>query len=85
MDSDGTTLLGLIHSGPPTVGRPSEQVPPPLKPGDTVTLTADILGSVRSTVVPGTEPVPLPTGRRRPLLSGSGKGGHGRVRPPLSC
>ncbi|GGS13095.1 hydroxylase [Streptomyces humidus] len=43
-----------------------ERVPPPLKPGDTVTLTADVLGSVRNTVIPGTEPVPLPTGRRRP-------------------
>ncbi|KRD19967.1 MULTISPECIES: fumarylacetoacetate hydrolase family protein [unclassified Streptomyces] len=43
-----------------------ERVPPPLKPGDTVTLTADVLGSVRNTVVPGPEPVPLPTGRRRP-------------------
>ncbi|MET9851007.1 fumarylacetoacetate hydrolase family protein [Streptomyces ossamyceticus] len=43
-----------------------ERIPPPLKPGDTVTLTADVLGSVRNTVVPGPEPVPLPTGRRRP-------------------
>ena len=43
-----------------------ERTPPSLKPGDTVALTADILGSVRNTVVPGPEPVPLPTGRRRP-------------------
>jgi 2-keto-4-pentenoate hydratase/2-oxohepta-3-ene-1,7-dioic acid hydratase in catechol pathway len=43
-----------------------ERTLPSLKPGDTVTLTADILGSVRNTVVPGPEPVPLPTGRRRP-------------------
>lgn len=43
-----------------------ERVPPPLKPGDAVTLTADVLGSVRNTIVPGPEPIPLPTGRRRP-------------------
>lgn len=40
--------------------------PPPLRPGDTVTLTASGIGSVRNTVVPGTAPVPLPRGRRRP-------------------
>ncbi|MGP3960972.1 fumarylacetoacetate hydrolase family protein [Nonomuraea sp. 3N208] len=42
------------------------QTPPPLKPGDTVTLTADVLGTVSNTVVPGTGSVPLPHGRRRP-------------------
>ncbi|MFJ9566384.1 fumarylacetoacetate hydrolase family protein [Streptomyces fuscichromogenes] len=45
-----------------------EQDPPPLKPGDTVTLTADVLGTVRNTVVPGPEPVPLPAARRRPRI-----------------
>ncbi|QOV34686.1 fumarylacetoacetate hydrolase family protein [Streptomyces ferrugineus] len=39
--------------------------PPPLQPGDTVTLTVEGIGSVSSTVVPGVDPVPLPTGRRR--------------------
>jgi 2-keto-4-pentenoate hydratase/2-oxohepta-3-ene-1,7-dioic acid hydratase in catechol pathway len=42
-----------------------EQSPPPLKPGDTVTLTVEGIGSVSNTVVAGTDPVPLPTARRR--------------------
>jgi 2-keto-4-pentenoate hydratase/2-oxohepta-3-ene-1,7-dioic acid hydratase in catechol pathway len=42
-----------------------EQTPPPLKPGDTVTLTVEGIGSVSSTVVPGPEPVMIPTARRR--------------------
>ncbi|MEU6549132.1 fumarylacetoacetate hydrolase family protein [Streptomyces sp. NPDC046915] len=41
------------------------QDPPPLKPGDTVTLTVEGIGTVSNTVVAGAEPVPLPTGRRR--------------------
>lgn len=43
-----------------------EQDPPPLKPGDTVTLTVEGIGTTSNTVVPGTEPVPLPAARRRP-------------------
>ncbi|MFF9521001.1 fumarylacetoacetate hydrolase family protein [Streptomyces achromogenes] len=46
-------------------GRSGERVPPPLKPGDTVTLTVEGIGTVSSTVVPGAAPVPLPAGRRR--------------------
>ncbi|GAA2199381.1 fumarylacetoacetate hydrolase family protein [Streptomyces bangladeshensis] len=46
-------------------GLRGEQTPPPLKPGDTVTLTVEGIGSVSNTVVPGTDPVPLPAGRRR--------------------
>ncbi|MER6282341.1 fumarylacetoacetate hydrolase family protein [Streptomyces sviceus] len=42
-----------------------EQSPPPLKPGDTVTLTVEGIGSVSNTVVPGEDPVPLPAARRR--------------------
>jgi 2-keto-4-pentenoate hydratase/2-oxohepta-3-ene-1,7-dioic acid hydratase in catechol pathway len=42
-----------------------ERTPPSLMPGDTVTLTADVLGSVRNTIVPGQQPVSLPSGRRR--------------------
>ena len=42
-----------------------EQIPPPLKPGDTVTLTVEGIGSVSSTVVPGPEPVKIPAARRR--------------------
>ncbi|MFM9695965.1 fumarylacetoacetate hydrolase family protein [Streptomyces europaeiscabiei] len=42
-----------------------EQSPPPLKPGDTVTLTVEGIGTVSNTVVAGAGPVPLPTARRR--------------------
>ncbi|WP_405825938.1 fumarylacetoacetate hydrolase family protein [Streptomyces sp. NBC_01390] len=42
-----------------------EQSPPPLKPGDTVTLTVDGIGTVSNTVIAGSDPVPLPTARRR--------------------
>ncbi|MFK0159917.1 fumarylacetoacetate hydrolase family protein [Streptomyces sp. NPDC090493] len=41
------------------------QDPPPLKPGDTVTLMVEGIGSVSNTVVSGADPVPVPTGRRR--------------------
>ncbi|MFJ8870379.1 fumarylacetoacetate hydrolase family protein [Streptomyces sp. NPDC102473] len=46
-------------------GRRGEQNPPPLQPGDTVGLTVEGVGTLTSTVVPGTEPLPLPAGRRR--------------------
>ncbi|MCF1597695.1 fumarylacetoacetate hydrolase family protein [Streptomyces muensis] len=42
-----------------------EQSPPPLKPGDTVTLTVEGIGTVSNTVVAGRNPQPLPTARRR--------------------
>ncbi|WP_406089003.1 fumarylacetoacetate hydrolase family protein [Streptomyces sp. NBC_01013] len=42
-----------------------EQTPPPLKPGDTVRLTVEGIGTLTSTVVAGVAPVPLPVGRRR--------------------
>ncbi|MFD7292053.1 fumarylacetoacetate hydrolase family protein [Streptomyces sp. NPDC059897] len=42
-----------------------EQTPPPLKPGDTVSLTVEGIGTVTNTVVAGAAPLPLPTGRRR--------------------
>lgn len=42
-----------------------ERTPPPLQPGDTVTLTVEGIGTVSNTVVPGAEPVALPAGRRR--------------------
>ncbi|MER6423742.1 fumarylacetoacetate hydrolase family protein [Streptomyces sp. NPDC001137] len=41
------------------------QDPAPLKPGDTVTLTVEGIGSVSNTVVSGSDPRPVPTGRRR--------------------
>ncbi|MFD3839334.1 fumarylacetoacetate hydrolase family protein [Streptomyces sp. NPDC058642] len=46
-------------------GVKGRQDPPPLEPGDTVTLTVEGLGTVSNTVVAGVERVPLPTGRRR--------------------
>ncbi|EGX58060.1 hydroxylase [Streptomyces zinciresistens K42] len=46
-------------------GRRGVQTPPPLKPGDTVSLTVEALGTLTNTVVPGVEPVPLPPARRR--------------------
>ncbi|MEU2916426.1 fumarylacetoacetate hydrolase family protein [Streptomyces massasporeus] len=42
-----------------------EQSPPPLKPGDTVALTVEGIGTVSNTVVAGADPEPLPTARRR--------------------
>ncbi|MGW0707548.1 fumarylacetoacetate hydrolase family protein [Streptomyces sp. NPDC002643] len=42
------------------------QDPPPLKPGDTVTLTVEGIGSVSNTVVPGPAPLPIPPARKRP-------------------
>ncbi|MFI8535125.1 fumarylacetoacetate hydrolase family protein [Streptomyces aquilus] len=41
------------------------QDPPPLRPGDTVTLAVEGIGTVSNTVVAGVAPVPLPAGRRR--------------------
>ncbi|MFF4258749.1 fumarylacetoacetate hydrolase family protein [Streptomyces sp. NPDC001663] len=42
------------------------QDPPPLGPGDTVTLTVEGLGTVSNTVTAGPAAVPLPAARRRP-------------------
>ncbi|MEU9954878.1 fumarylacetoacetate hydrolase family protein [Streptomyces sp. NPDC050982] len=42
------------------------QDPVPLKPGDTVTLTVEGIGTVSNTVVPGPAPLPVPVARRRP-------------------
>ncbi|MEV1020993.1 fumarylacetoacetate hydrolase family protein [Streptomyces sp. NPDC050264] len=46
-------------------GLRGERTPPPLRPGDTVTLTVEGIGSLTNTVVPGAVPVPLPAARRR--------------------
>jgi 2-keto-4-pentenoate hydratase/2-oxohepta-3-ene-1,7-dioic acid hydratase in catechol pathway len=43
-----------------------EQTPPPLKPGDVVTLTAQGIGTIANTVVSGVEPVAVPIARKRP-------------------
>jgi 2-keto-4-pentenoate hydratase/2-oxohepta-3-ene-1,7-dioic acid hydratase in catechol pathway len=47
-------------------GRDGRRSPPPLTPGDTVTLTVEGIGSVSSTIVPGRSPVPIPRARKRP-------------------
>ncbi|MFF2466379.1 fumarylacetoacetate hydrolase family protein [Streptomyces mirabilis] len=44
------------------------QDPPPLKPGDTLTLTVEGIGTVSNTVVPGAGPIPIPRARKRPRL-----------------
>jgi len=46
-------------------GRRGERTPPPLEPGDTVSLTVEGIGTLTNTVVPGVDPVSLPGGRRR--------------------
>ncbi|NNN37513.1 DUF2437 domain-containing protein [Streptomyces sp. S3(2020)] len=48
-------------------GRHGVLEPPPLTPGDTVTITVEGIGTVSNTVVDGVAPVPLPgaRGRRR--------------------
>ncbi|GHB05750.1 fumarylacetoacetate hydrolase family protein [Streptomyces chryseus] len=46
-------------------GLRGERNPPPLKPGDTVTLTVEGIGAVSNTVVAGAAPVFLPAARRR--------------------
>ncbi|MDH6437197.1 2-keto-4-pentenoate hydratase/2-oxohepta-3-ene-1,7-dioic acid hydratase in catechol pathway [Streptomyces sp. SAI-144] len=46
-------------------GLRGERTPPPLEPGDTVSLTVEGIGTLTNTVVPGADPVPLPAGRRR--------------------
>ncbi|MFJ9566395.1 fumarylacetoacetate hydrolase family protein [Streptomyces fuscichromogenes] len=39
--------------------------PPPLVPGDTVTMTVEGIGAISNTVTEGVPPVPLPSARRR--------------------
>lgn len=46
-------------------GRRGKQTPPPLQPGDTVTLTVEGVGTLTNSVVVGAGPLPLPPGRRR--------------------
>jgi 2-keto-4-pentenoate hydratase/2-oxohepta-3-ene-1,7-dioic acid hydratase in catechol pathway len=47
-------------------GRAGRREPPPLKPGDVVTYTAEGIGTIRNTVVPGTELPPVRPARPRP-------------------
>jgi 2-keto-4-pentenoate hydratase/2-oxohepta-3-ene-1,7-dioic acid hydratase in catechol pathway len=46
-------------------GRNGAQTPPPLRPGDVVTVTVQGIGSLSSTVLPGVQPVPIPRARHR--------------------
>lgn len=47
-------------------GRRGEQTPPPLRPGDVVTMTVGGLGRISNRVVPGRDVPPVPPARRRP-------------------
>jgi 2-keto-4-pentenoate hydratase/2-oxohepta-3-ene-1,7-dioic acid hydratase in catechol pathway len=47
-------------------GLRGRQDPPPLRPGDVVTLTVEGIGTVSNTIVPGEAAVPIPAARRRP-------------------
>jgi 2-keto-4-pentenoate hydratase/2-oxohepta-3-ene-1,7-dioic acid hydratase in catechol pathway len=49
-------------------GRRGRQDPPPLQPGDVVTLTVEGIGAVSNTVVTGADPLPVPPARRRPRM-----------------
>ena len=46
-------------------GRNGTFEPPPLAPGDIVTMTVEGIGTISNTVVEGVAPVPLPSARRR--------------------
>ncbi|WP_449060548.1 fumarylacetoacetate hydrolase family protein [Planomonospora algeriensis] len=47
-------------------GLRGRQDPPPLTPGDVITLTVEGIGAVSNRIVPGTEPLPIPPARKRP-------------------
>jgi 2-keto-4-pentenoate hydratase/2-oxohepta-3-ene-1,7-dioic acid hydratase in catechol pathway len=47
-------------------GRSGAQEPPPLEPGDVVTMTVEGLGTIANTVVEGLDATPITPARRRP-------------------
>jgi 2-keto-4-pentenoate hydratase/2-oxohepta-3-ene-1,7-dioic acid hydratase in catechol pathway len=47
-------------------GRRGKQDPPPLSPGDIVTMTVEGIGTISNTVIAGAPPLPLPPARTRP-------------------
>ncbi|GAB2824327.1 fumarylacetoacetate hydrolase family protein [Actinocorallia aurea] len=47
-------------------GRAGASEPPPLGPGDEVTLTVEGIGALVNRIVPGAAPVPIPAARPRP-------------------
>ena len=55
-------------------GRQGRAAHPPLRPGDTVSLTVEGIGTLTNTVVAGVEPVPLPEARPGRLRSRAGVG-----------
>lgn len=61
-ESGGADRTG---EGQDTHGVRRRQEPPPLKPGDTVALSVEGIGTVSGTVVEGAAPVPLQPARRR--------------------
>jgi 2-keto-4-pentenoate hydratase/2-oxohepta-3-ene-1,7-dioic acid hydratase in catechol pathway len=54
-------------------GRHPGQAPPPLRPGDVVTLAVDGIGSLTNTVVEGRPAPPLPPARRRDPAEARGR------------
>jgi 2-keto-4-pentenoate hydratase/2-oxohepta-3-ene-1,7-dioic acid hydratase in catechol pathway len=56
-----------------------EHAPPPLEPGDTVTLTAQGIGTVSNLVVHGVEPARIPAARKRPRIRLSERGAGQRA------
>jgi 2-keto-4-pentenoate hydratase/2-oxohepta-3-ene-1,7-dioic acid hydratase in catechol pathway len=50
-------------------GRAGAQEPPPLVPGDVVTMTVDGIGTIENPVVAGVEPVPVPQARSRTAVA----------------
>jgi 2-keto-4-pentenoate hydratase/2-oxohepta-3-ene-1,7-dioic acid hydratase in catechol pathway len=46
-------------------GRNGAPTPPPLQPGDVVTLTVEGIGTLSTTVIPGSDPIAIPAARNR--------------------
>ena len=46
-------------------GRAGERVPPPLAPGDEVTMTVEGIGTITNTIVAGVDPIDYGAPRRR--------------------
>jgi 2-keto-4-pentenoate hydratase/2-oxohepta-3-ene-1,7-dioic acid hydratase in catechol pathway len=47
-------------------GRRGERTPPPLRPGDVVTMTVEGIGRIANRIVPGRDAVAVPAARHRP-------------------
>jgi 2-keto-4-pentenoate hydratase/2-oxohepta-3-ene-1,7-dioic acid hydratase in catechol pathway len=53
-------------------GRNGSRTPPPLKPGDVVTMTVEGIGRITNTVTAGADPQPIPAARPRPRTRPAG-------------